>query len=352
MILSQRVIGGVSWPGLLVIVILSLVALPAWSLGQADPPEAPKPAPTAETPAAVVEKPGEERPLEGADPSKARAADPTTIRMPAGSKCEISRLNRKIARVTDEDPTIVSAKSISDHQVQLEAKQVGIAHLHFYDENDKLELIRVEVVEASGEPATVVLDQSPKEANDGTPQQQESRKPGHVQLSLDPPVQQAIEFLNAANESERSAERQADSASATSSTSGRYSDQINITDLGIALIEARGEALLTEIQMSSYATANSKAKGTVSQDELRSSEIKHHTAKEKLALLMRIGKSAYDSANAELKFQQTAVERLAKLKDAQKISTAQFEQGEAELRAAQAKVKLIEIALPDLNKKR
>jgi beta-lactamase regulating signal transducer with metallopeptidase domain len=362
MILSRRVIGGVSWPGLLAIATLCVVALPAWSLGQADPPEAPKPAPTSDDVSIVKEEPGEERPKKPADPYKAPTPDdpttfrmkerttddPTTIRMPAGSKCEISRSTNTFERATTEDPAIVRIYTLSDHLVRLEAKKVGIARLHFYDENDKLEVIRVEVVEASPEPATVVLDPSP-EAITAKPEQPETRKPAARQYLVDPRV--AIDFPGVSG-SGSGPYRPLDAAPVIAATSGRYNDQINITDLGIAIIEARGEAKLAETQMAAYASANANARGTVSRGETLAAEIKRETAKEKLALLMRFGQSAYDSAQSDLQVQQAAVERLTQLKDARKISTAQFEQGEAQLRAAQAKVNLIEIAVPDLKKNR
>lgn len=343
MILSQRVIGGVAWPGLLAIVILFVVALPAWSLGQADPSVEPKPATTFDDDSSVKEEPSAESPEKPVDANKARAAgDPTTIRMPAGSKCEISRSTNTFDRATTEDPAIVRVYTLSDHLVRLEAKKVGIARLHFYDENDKLEVIRVEVVEASAEPARVVLDRSPQEATTAKPERPETKKPAAAQLSPDSPTPKAITY------SERNAERSLDAAPVIAGTSGRYNDQIDITDLGISLIEARGEASLAELQKAAYAAANMKAKGTVAKDETIAAEIKLQMARQKLDLLMRFGRSAYDSALSDLKVQQAAVERLTKLKEARMISTAQFEQGEAQLRAAQAKVNLIKIAVPDL----
>ncbi len=195
MILSERVAARVSWSGLLAVFTLLAIAVPAWSLGQAEPaaiaetppqpqaetlqPEpkpdaqAAEPKPESQTPEArlnIVPHPPEQRlnlqPTPYHQTSDAKPAPPGSgklakghLHLPLGFSNDIDLQPRgKIVSVVIEDPSIAGAAVVDDTLLKVEAKKEGQTKLFMIDATDHVKVLRIVV---QPQPVTTIVEQRP-----------------------------------------------------------------------------------------------------------------------------------------------------------------------------------------------
>ena len=167
MILSPHVVGKLSWPGLLAVAVLAIVAIPSWSPGQVDPPSAVGPQSDSTTPdttpatavpdttpladsgvpdtTPVAEK-ADTTQLPGPASRDGQTSGPkSTFYMNVNSSIEIAWPNTKISRGGVGDPTILAFMMLTENKVQLSATKVGATELRLWDENGKVNTILVVV---------------------------------------------------------------------------------------------------------------------------------------------------------------------------------------------------------------
>jgi len=119
-------------------------------------------------------------------------------------------------------------------------------------------------------------------------------------------------------------------------------DRSDVTSLGIAIIEARGDVKLAEIQIQGLEQARKLAVGSVSESDLRSAKIKRETAMEKLNLLSAIAKTTYELAKNELDADLAEAEQVQKLAERGYVSKAEVDQRLRRARATQGKLEIMQ----------
>ncbi|HEX4146544.1 MAG TPA: hypothetical protein VHY91_23790 [Pirellulales bacterium] len=122
--------------------------------------------------------------------------------------------------------------------------------------------------------------------------------------------------------------------------SAARSGQIDVTHLGIAIIDAEGELELAKNELT-YVESLYRDKVT-NINEVKTAQIKTQTARRKLNFLTRVAQMAHESARQELGFQTKAFQRVSELRAQNALSALQVEQAQRQLSAAKDKVSLLE----------
>lgn len=129
--------------------------------------------------------------------------------------------------------------------------------------------------------------------------------------------------------------------------SGVPADSIDVTNLGISIIEAEGEVELAENQMQYLMNAYKKAPGSIPESEVKAAGIKRQTAQKKQTLLIKIAQEAYDSARVDYELELLDFQRTELLGKERVISAEQLRKAKRQLVAAEARVKRL-AAIPGI----
>jgi beta-lactamase regulating signal transducer with metallopeptidase domain len=371
MMLSERVSNKLSWPGLLVATLLAALVIPGWQLGQAEPPQAPELASENATPSAPESKAPESTapasttatsvvpapaapaattpsaaspPLaassssvelpQPATPTAAVAAPGPSLQAIVPGSPQYFQLNMienglldlatetTITQIEVADPTLLYVAGKSDHRFQLIAKATGSTDVQVVDENGNITYLRVDV-KVNAPPSAI-------------------RLPSHPATQAKPKITKIPQPATAPLAGQgRPAAAQPAAAPTRPNTPLASTDPFDVTQMGIALIEAQGELELAINQVKYLSEANAKAEGTVSIIELQRARIKATTENNKLALLTRICQSAYDSALSDVIAKRKNWAGLQPLKAAHAIPRAELDHEERQLKAAESRLAVL-----------
>jgi beta-lactamase regulating signal transducer with metallopeptidase domain len=361
MILSQRVVGKISSPGLVAVAVLSIVAAPSWTRGQVDRASTPT-APTSDATApasdvvlvtAIADEPGDansdDQPVgpqpsasptinaQAADSSSAVASEPK-IEITVGNSSEIARPTKTIARAQIADLAIATVTQVTMHKVEITGRKLGSTRLNLWDENDRLDSIVV----------VVQVDTTKPLETFAVVGQQGSNYQGILSAArgstLQPAANGSSTDLSAQRPAVAKRSQPAPSAkTATVATAAIGSvEQFDVTKLGIALIEARGDVELAENQVSILVKIYERVGTNTSDMEIKAAKIKLLTATQKVNFLTKIAQSAYDEEMRDLGDQRKLVSRTKTLAEHRAISMQQIEEAQRQLNAAAARLKAIE----------
>ncbi len=140
-------------------------------------------------------------------------------------------------------------------------------------------------------------------------------------------------------------EGQADSESPAIAGTLASPDHFDTTNLGIAIIEARGAVRLAESKLSAVKKAAANRSGSITQAELSSAAISLDTAQQKLTFLTEIAETALQATREDLVDQQATVRHLDSLRKSDVVAKSHVMQAHRQLKALQAKLKVLESIL-------
>jgi beta-lactamase regulating signal transducer with metallopeptidase domain len=126
-------------------------------------------------------------------------------------------------------------------------------------------------------------------------------------------------------------------------SAGSGAAQLDVVNLGTAIIDARGALRLAQAQYERMKKLSSSA--TIPQEELDVAAINLDTAREKVELLTRIARSSFDSANGELLSARAVAEHARKMYEKGFMTQAQAAHAEAQISGAEAKLRIFDSIL-------
>ncbi|HEY1601303.1 MAG TPA: M56 family metallopeptidase [Pirellulales bacterium] len=342
---------------------LGAAVLPAVTENPSAGPQASAtPAPAAST-LAAVETDGATEPVttpaanSDADPWPA-ATDEPKIKVIVGTTSEIVTPKKVISRAQILDLAIATVTQTAVHKIELKGRKIGSTTLNLWDDENNLKSFDVVVQTAAKNPqdvdtillkSTGIVLKNPVVAAAAAPRSGSSTAllAGAQPAAPKAPVAVTLESATYPTQLSTPAVESAQPVPSAKTTTvvaaaAGSVEQLDVTSLGIALIEARGELNLAENQVSGLAEKYEHVGTNTSAMEIKAAKIQRETAKQKLDFLTKIVQTAYDEAMRELGDQRKLVARTKLLASQRAISSQQLEEAHRQLNTAAARLKALE----------